>query len=77
MKHKAQKRGWRNKRPNHTSHEIQELVALIAKDARVTKIAIVEPSSAFAVHKPLDSILRLPGGPSFLFQRGRGTSPRN
>ena len=40
---------WRRKRLQPTEREIQDIIALISADERVTKIFVVEPVSVLAI----------------------------
>jgi hypothetical protein len=61
MEQKAYRGGWRSKRPQPTEREIQELIALINADERVTKITAVEPFSGLAIIRTsLGKVMGLP-----------------
>ncbi|MET4134159.1 hypothetical protein ABIC21_000348 [Pseudarthrobacter sp. PvP090] len=51
----------RRKRPQPTEREIQDLIALISADERVTKISVVEPVSVLAIIRTsLGKVMNLP-----------------
>jgi hypothetical protein len=52
---------WWGKRPQPTEREIQDLIALINADERVTKISVVEPVSVLSIIRTsLGKLMDLP-----------------